>query len=142
MTWATSLKLRSIKTALASSSPSLQRFRYSRSSLAVNGFGNVFKESHLKATLIYLMRSGRLKCFYNFLQAGTILAETINPFICEIRPVPIMIHSQTRKRDPANRRIPILCHRFIVHGLFLNCSICLRKIASFSSADLVGSLLS
>ena len=92
MTWATSLKLRSIKTALASSSPSLQRFCYSRSSLAVNGFGNVFKESHLKATLIYLMRSGRLKCFYNFLPAGTILAETINPFICEIRPVPIMIH--------------------------------------------------
>ena len=57
-TCATSRRFRLISTSLASRSPSLQRLKYSRSSCALSGFGNVFKESRLK--LHYLILCGRI----------------------------------------------------------------------------------
>ena len=63
-TCATSRRFRLISTSLASRSPSLQRLKYSRSSCALSGFGNVFKESRLK--LLYFMRWTRGGCFYIF----------------------------------------------------------------------------
>ena len=76
-TCATSRRFRLISTSLASRSPSLQRLKYSRSSCALSGFGNVFKESRLKLHYFILCGGRAAGAFTSF------------PYFLRLRPAHI-----------------------------------------------------
>ena len=95
-TCATSRRFRLISTSLASRSPSLQRLKYSRSSCALSGFGNVFKESRLKLHYFILCGGRAAGAFTSF------------PYFLRLRPAHIPALFPVSGRCPSPHRLSAL----------------------------------